>query len=323
MARINLQDTNNTFIITDNKEVTDMKLNMKDFANAIATTINNIQDTYKAEVAEVVKMNDEILYGVQMKQDGENAAPTLYANHAYRAYEDGVFTVEAIAEQFIQQAECVPMPGSLPTAEFDFSLPNIQDKLSVRLIGLERNQRFREHTPISDIGNGLGLIADVNYSDEYRTTVNYKILEMVGCNEDELFKAALHSAEKYDPAVFKSMTTALFGDGADNILNKDCFEWDDDGGMYVLTTESGCFGASAMCYDGVLEKIGELFRVGFYILPSSVHEVIILPDTGSHSAKDLRRMVHDANRSVVDDKDILSDEVYYYSYQWNELSIAA
>lgn len=321
MARINL-NSNDTIIITDNKEVSDMTLTIKGFADAIASKINDIQEMYKAEVTEVVKMNDQILYGVQMKEDGKNSAPTIYVNEAYEDYEDDCCTVEEVAHSFIAHAMFSDTPDSLPTKQFDFSLQNIKDKLSVRLIGVDRNKIFRQHIPVFDMDNGLGLIADVNFNDEYRTTITDKLMDDVGCDIPKLFKTALINAEKYDHAVFKSMGATLFSNHADNLLNVSDYDWEDDGEMYVLTTESGTFGAAAMYYDGVLEKIADIFGVSFFVLPYSVHELIVLPDTGSHNVDDLKKMVYQANRTVVDEKDILSDDVYYYSYAFGSLSVA-
>ena len=68
-----------------------------------------------------------------------------------------------------------------------------------------------------------------------------------------------------------------------------------------------------MFYPDVKEKAAEIIGGDYYILPSSCHEVILVPDTLEVKAKDLCEMVKEANRTVVEDKDILSDNVYHYS----------
>ena len=83
--------------------------------------------------------------------------------------------------------------------------------------------------------------------------------------------------------------------------------------MYVLTNASRSLGAAAMFYPDVKEKAAEIIGGDYYILPSSCHEVILVPDTLEVKAKDLCEMVKEANRTVVEDKDILSDNVYHYS----------
>ena len=115
---------------------------------------------------------------------------------------------------------------------------------------------------------------------------------------------------------------AMFG-GGKNLLDDNDYEWDNDGAMFILTNESGIFGASALFYPGVIDRISEILGVGFYILPSSVHEVIIVPDVGNRNAEDFKYMVLEANRTVVEPKDVLSDNVWYYNYNFDEIQIVA
>jgi hypothetical protein len=83
--------------------------------------------------------------------------------------------------------------------------------------------------------------------------------------------------------------------------------------MYVLTNTSGSLGAAALFYPDVKDKAAELIGSDYYILPSSTHEVILVPDSAGINPKELCEMVKQANRTVVDEKDILSDNVYHYS----------
>jgi hypothetical protein len=90
--------------------------------------------------------------------------------------------------------------------------------------------------------------------------------------------------------------------------------------MYVLTNEAGTLGAAALYYPDVKEKAAELMGSGYYVLPSSIHEVILVPDTIDHDVRDLCDMVKQANRSFVEPKDVLSDNVYHYDKDSRDLS---
>ena len=89
--------------------------------------------------------------------------------------------------------------------------------------------------------------------------------------------------------------------------------------MYVLTNSSKIQGAACMFYPHVLEMIGEILKEDFYILPSSIHEVILVPSDRIDNPSDLFTMVEDANRTVVALGDILSDSVYYYNREKNQI----
>jgi hypothetical protein len=90
--------------------------------------------------------------------------------------------------------------------------------------------------------------------------------------------------------------------------------------MYVLTNTSGSLGAAALFYPDVKDKAAELIGSDYYILPSSTHEVILVPDSAGINPKELCEMVKQANRTVVDEKDILSDNVYHYDKDSRDLS---
>ena len=95
-------------------------------------------------------------------------------------------------------------------------------------------------------------------------------------------------------------------------------------GLYTLTNDIEINGASLMLIPGVLEDIGEKSGMDYYILPSSIHELLIARDDGLVSAKILKEIVHEGNRteSVIKPEDVLSDNVYFYSRTEKSLKIA-
>lgn len=83
--------------------------------------------------------------------------------------------------------------------------------------------------------------------------------------------------------------------------------------MYVLTNQSKCNGSGVMFSPAVLERVSELAGGDFYILPSSTHELIIVPAAQSPAgARELQEMVREVNRTAVADDEILSDKVHLY-----------
>ena len=83
--------------------------------------------------------------------------------------------------------------------------------------------------------------------------------------------------------------------------------------MYVLTNLTSCNGAGAMFCDALLEKIQTKLDCDFYLLPSSIHEVIIVPDEGGFDRSELDEMVKTINATEVNPDDRLADHVFYYS----------
>ena len=104
------------------------------------------------------------------------------------------------------------------------------------------------------------------------------------------------------------------------ILEECGYESEQDVRMYVLTNEENYFGASAIIFDSILEKISILLKDDFWILPSSIHECIIVPADCTMSAEGMRDLVREVNQAEVAPQDYLSDEIYYYQCQMHRLT---
>lgn len=92
--------------------------------------------------------------------------------------------------------------------------------------------------------------------------------------------------------------------------------------MHVATTENSCFGAGIIAIPDFLEDAAEKMHGDFYILPSSIHEIILIPADCGVDASELRDMVYDVNKVEVSEEEKLSDNVYFYSAAEHTLKIA-
>ncbi len=145
--------------------------------------------------------------------------------------------------------------------------------------------------------------------------------ESLGIPEKELLKIAKRNTRKDNKIVLYEMTDLLEkmrnGGKAKNVINGT--EELTTREMYVCTLENGMFGAAAMLYEEVMMKIRQRLGKDFYILPSSIHELIIVPDVPPFEAEELRNTVITVNRTKVDEWDRLSDSVYYFSAEDNKV----
>ena len=295
-------------------------LSKTDFMDAVRRNIENFLPEDAAEnvgISEtvVVKMNDQKLHGIIIREKGSDAAPTFYMDEMFERYSQGEDLGSLMVELANQYSYAKDMPKP---PEVDLSWDNVKDKLTVRLLEKSRNREFLANMPHVDVGNGLAVIADINMGEdgigEWRITVNNSVLESLGVDKERLFSDAMANAKVYDPAELVDMSSALFSPEKVNLLERDePIAPEDISGMYVLTNSTGSLGAATLFYPDVKEKAAELLGSDYYILPSSVHEVILVPDTPAINAGDLCDMVKQANRTVVEEKDILSDNVYHYN----------
>ena len=302
-------------------------MEVKEFISIIKEELPDFlpDDVYKDLViddVEVAKMNDQKLHGLTFKPKGSDAAPTLYIDDLYERHENGEdigFLLVDLANRYAE-ARKAPTPPDI-----DLSWDKVKDSLSVRLLEKKRNIDFLSNMPYVDVGNGLAMTVDINMPGdmhgEWRIAVNHGVMQELGVDRNELFLKAMESAVSYDPATLTDMSQALFSPDKENLLDRtEPLEPMEVGGMYVLTTESGNLGASALFYPDVKEKAAEMLGSGYYVLPSSIHECILVPETAGINEKELCDMVKQANRTVVEPKDVLSDNVYHYDRESRSLN---
>ncbi len=283
---------------------------------------DEIADNLIIDDVEVSKMNDQKLHGLTFRPKGSDAAPTLYVDDLYERHESGEdigFLLVDLANRY-EAARHAPTPPQV-----DLSWEMVRDNLTVRLLEKNRNFDFLSNMPYADVGNGLAMIVDINMpgdrDGDWRIAVNHGVMESLGVDKETLFITAMDDTMINAPAVLTDMSMALFSPEKENLLGRvEPLDPADVSGMYVLTNEAGMLGASVLYYPDVKEKAAELIGSGYYILPSSVHEVILVPESTGINEKELCDMVKQANRAVVEPQDVLSDNVYHYDRDSRNLS---
>ncbi len=142
------------------------------------------------------------------------------------------------------------------------------------------------------------------------------MLELWGITKEQLRQDTVVAETARNPVCFYSMddmmAEIMFSSKPENLFERPEPLDTATVPMYVLTNASKVNGSGILARDGVLDKIGELVGKNFYVLPSSMHEVLIVPDNGNMQAKELESMVKEINETRVAPDDFLSDKVQYY-----------
>ena len=190
-----------------------------------------------------------------------------------------------------------------------------------RLVGLaydEAERRLKDGTASSEmICHFLRVGSSKEYLDQQLMAGKIELQAA----KTEMFKAAIENCQLKDPVVLSTMESQLFFDDKENLLDMDGnIPESKKSHMYVLTNEENMLGSATLFYPGVQEKIAEKLGEGYLVLPSSVHELIIIPESSGITPRDAAEMVHEANHSgIVDPKDVLSDNVFRYDKDTRKL----
>ena len=257
----------------------------------------------KVEIQKVKKVN-ETKDGLVLVNAGQ-VSPTIYLDDMYGYYVKGHSmeeTMQSIAELYEDSVIQVPDDFS---AMFDFE--NAKENLVIQLINTEQNEELLESLPHREFCD-LSVICAVRVSIdgmEGNVKVSDALLKRFGVTEDELFEAAYKSNKKAAPYCIFDIRDMLSGciGGMPEELER--------GTMLVLTNQEKSLGASFMLYDDMMQRVAENFDGDFYIIPSSIHELIAVKADGN-DPEALMDMVESVNACCVDMKEQLSNQVYRY-----------
>ena len=187
----------------------------------------------------------------------------------------------------------------------------VKDLVTVRAIGVSRNTELLQTVPCRIHGD-IALIYQVSKTARDETTMTVRItndmMKLYGLTEPQLYATAMENSQRLQKVTCRPMGEVI----GDLLGPGDAAAFDEGPArLYVLSTESLQFGAAALFYPGVIEKIGKNIPEGFYVLPSSVHEVLILPKNQGEKAM-LENMVREINETQVAPDEVLSDFVSEY-----------
>jgi len=196
------------------------------------------------------------------------------------------------------------------------------------LVNTENNLDKLQNCPHREVGD-LSVIYKflVSKNDTNRMTlpITNEIAEKIEASEEELFEVAYNNTKEITPFKILSMREMLMGNMFPDGISEDDPMLDmllppDDIGMYVLSNEGGLKGACGILYSDLLGEFADKFEADLIIIPSSIHEVIILPDIDLFNDKDMiRSMVSEINEGVVAEEDRLSNNIYLFDRENREI----
>ena len=262
----------------------------------------------------VIKNNGCEMDGLVIMEKGKDIAPTIYLDSFYELYTNG----ENI-KNIIRQIEVI-YEQNKNNVTFDVNIlkhfDTIKDKIVYKVVNYRSNEKLLEQVPhkrILDLAVVFYCLLDNEYGRSATALIYNNNLKNWNVTIDDVYKAALkntpdllHSKISSMAALFEKCGVNVDGEEVDL---KDYVPSD----MYVLTNESKLNGAACILYENVLYDFAQKLGADLYILPSSVHEVILLPKLSMFEKDELVNMVKDVNTEGVAADEVLSDHVYEYN----------
>ena len=302
---------------------------------------------YELVLRRVPKNNGLILDGLCITKENAHVAPAIYLNPCYQQYQEGRPLDEIVHEILdLYRQNDTPPPLNY---ELLSDYHGIKSSIACKLIHAKSNVTLLKqvpHIPWMDLALVFYLCIHEDDTGLMTAMIHNNHLDIWNISLEELKETALSNTPRLFPPVITSMASIIEelreelryqpegGGAADDAHRRDPRSWEtqaqpplippnDTSPFYVLSNRSGINGAACILYDDVLKNFADGMEKDLIILPSSIHEVLLLPDEGDISYEEMSRLVTHINHSEVPEEDRLSNQVYLYSRETGSITMAS
>lgn len=267
----------------------------------------------EVNVISVTKNNGLTLDALTILRAGKNVSPTIYLEKYYRFFcMENVPLVEVV-EKILQEhaAHDVSVPVN---AEQLLDFANVKTRIYPRLVNYARNRSFLDEVPHRRFLD-LAVIYYYEVSGESlgnaTMILRNRNLECWKIPEEELYNIAMENVRRDKPTEIIPMgdiMEEMSGQPLPEEQETATSSWQ----MKVVTNKERLYGSVCLLEPEVFQTIAEKTGENLFILPSSIHEIIVVANNGFCSKADLECIVKDVNETQMMEQEILSDHVYLY-----------
>lgn len=272
---------------------------------------------HSVEIHTVEKMN-ETYEALTIKPENSDIGVNINANELYKAYSDGM-DYDRIIDGAVDKARDAleHSPDFNIDAFKDYD--KMKETLAMEVVSAERNADLLEtvpHKSMEDMAVVYRFVVSADKGEVGSVLVTNKMLDQYGITPEQLHADAMKNAPEVRPMEIKGMGEVLAEQmGIENAEMLGFAIPPEQDQMLVASVKGNVHGAGVLAYEDFMDKASDRVGGSFFILPSSIHEILIIPDNGQFDLKSLENMVREVNATTVDPVDKLTDNVYHYDAQ--------
>ncbi len=271
-------------------------------------------------IQQVTKNNGASYDGLIMVRPDINISPTIYLTPYYNRYLEGVSLEDIYQDILATYRRHLPKENFDTSIFTDFSCA--RRHIVMRLVNYEKNRALLENVPhvkYLDFAIIFYYLLHASNKTQASIMIHNEHLPLWGTNTDTLYKEALYNTPLLLPYQTDNILRFLEHRIPDE-LREECMP---ECPMYILTNLYRTNGATTLLYPHLLEELADEFEQDLIVLPSSIHEVILIPTPPTcESLEYFHHMVKEVNESQLIDEEVLSDHAYYFSRKDYKLKIA-
>lgn len=293
-------------------------MKIEDFMEKVKNSvIEKLGKEYQVTVCKSDKNNGVVCTGLRVQKNDCSVAPLIYLDEHFRQYKNGNTTLSSIVKYVVKQSRkkspCVDIQQYL-------IYENIRKNVVYRLVNTESNRDLLEDIPhlefldLSIIFRCTVAQEDIGPASILIHNVHMKLWDIT---IQELYQDAVMNTPRLEEYEIKSMTEVMReimteensdGSGQDAYME----EFSDSVSLYVLSNKNRIEGAGCMLYPDLMKDFSDTIGSSFYIIPSSVHECLLLPPKEDVQGGEIRNMIKEINDTQISIEERLSYSLYYY-----------
>lgn len=251
-----------------------------------------MQPDIQVELHTTAKNNNTRKIGLVLMQKGINMSPTIYMEEFYSRYLGGE-EIPVLVQLVRDLYEKIKVQQSYPFQDI-LSFRKVQDKICYQLIQRSANKELLTQIPCDeylDLAVVYYILLENTAFGDATLLIRNEHLRQWNVSPEDVAEAARRNTSRLLPLDLHPLTDY----------------------MYIMTNRARSLGAAVILYPGALEEAFKKLGGNFYLLPSSIHEMILVPESHGLRRTQLDVMVKEVNLKELEESEVLSDHAYYYS----------
>ena len=299
-------------------------MEMASFAEQVGARVEKeLDSSHRVSIHKVNKNNGVIYTGLRISADGSDISPVIYIDRCFSEYEKGGITIEGTADYVMDAYNRERRDGAMVIDKHKFlSYDSVREGIVYKLINTEKNRELLEDTPYIEFMD-LAIVFQYRLQQDEVATASILIhnvhLRLWDVTKEDLYRAAEENTQKLMQYEIKSMAEVLreIMDDYEGGMG----QFSDSVPMYVLSNRNKVEGAACMLYPDLLRDFSDREGSSFYIIPSSIHELLLLPVEDDSDSAEIKGMIKEVNDTQVSEEEILSYSLYYYDREKGDVTM--
>lgn len=285
-------------------------------SDTIAALAPRLSDEADIRAETITKNNGYSPKALVITDPKSNVFPTIYLDEYYERAKDGD-DLDTITDEILQRYTHYKVDCMMDVSFFsDFE--KVKDIVVYRLVNMEKNRTLLEdlpHIPFLDLAVIFSLCLRTDSCIHASTIVHNDHMANWKVTPDELYNLAIINSPRLLGCNLNSLPDFL-----NSMVGEVVFEdTEPEKLMYVLSNDPRNYGASCILETQNLKAFSQRFHSDVFILPSSVHEVMLLADDGLTDLDELSKLVREVNETQLEREEVLSDHAYKYLRKENRI----